>query len=152
MRLRRIVWLLVGIGGLLLAAWAGPALWWLASECHAFCTPQPTSVQLKVANSRSVLLLNKFAEGGTVSVDYVTTVLHDEPRLCAEVWEVFTALQAQGEFATASRVILSPTDPGPRMLGATWRGPVFACCQSTGVVFRQAEEGSWDVPKGLCRK
>ena len=152
MRSRQVFLLLVAIGGALVAGWAGPALWWLATECRAFCREQATSVQLAVAGNRSVLSLSRFAEGETASVEYVTTVLRDEPRLCAEVRDVFGALQAQGEFAAATKVIVSPTHRQPRFVAATWRGPVFSCCESTGVVFRHTGEGDWDVPQGLCKR
>jgi hypothetical protein len=102
-------------------------------------------------SGRTLELLSKTTDGETSDVDYVTHNLHDEPRLCAEVRELFESLATKREFTGMQKVYIMPTDPGARLLGVTWRGPVFSCCSSTGVVFRKAELGVWTVPTGLCK-
>jgi hypothetical protein len=148
----RILWSLGGVGFVLLLAWAGPAVWWVATECQANCTPSPGSGQLRLSSGATLPLLWKGAQDGAVSVDYVTQVLQDETRLCSEVREVFRALRANGGLAEARKVLVSPNDPHTRMLGITWHGPVFTCCVSTGVIFRRSEDGDWKVSSGPCRE
>jgi hypothetical protein len=148
---RRIVWTLVCLGALLLVAWAGPAVWWAATECRATCAPNPGAGQLRLSSGATLPLLDKATENGTLFVDYVTQVLRDDRRLCPELREVVQTLQANGELASTRKALISPHDPHTRMLGITWHGPVFSCCVSTGVIFRRAEDGRWNVSAGPCK-
>jgi hypothetical protein len=148
---KRIAWGLVCVGGLLLVAWAGPAVWWAATECRATCTGSPEAGQLRLSSGAALPLVGKATEHGTVFVDYVTEDLQYDPRLCSEVREIVQTLQANGDLASARKVLISPLDPHVRMLGVTWRGPVFSCCMSTGVIFRRAKDERWNVSSGPCK-
>jgi hypothetical protein len=147
---RRVAGLLLSLLGIVLLAWVGPAVWWVSQECRAACTVRAGAERLTLPSGLTLQILSKTADGDTANIDYVSENLADEPRLCGEVRELFQRLSAKREFSGMQRVYIMPTDPGARLLGLTWRGPVFSCCRSTGVVFRKAE-GAWTVPTGLCK-
>jgi hypothetical protein len=147
---RRIVVAAVSVIAVLLVVWAGPAMWWVATECRAFCTPDDASGPLRLRGGGSVPLVGKSRARRPVDVDYLTQFMQDRPRLCEEAREVFEVLRANGDLAEAHEVMLSPTDGRKRMLGLTWRGPVFACCISTGVIFEKDEDADWRTSSGVC--
>jgi hypothetical protein len=140
----------VSLIAVLLLAWAGPATWWVATECGAFCIPDDASGPLRLRGGASVPLVRKSMHDGTVYVDYLTQFMQDRPRLCKEARDVIDVLQANGDLAEALGVMLSPTDRRRRMLGVTWRGPVFACCISTGIIFKKEQDADWRTSSGGC--
>ncbi len=149
---RRAAGVVLACGGIFLLAWAGPAVWWVLRECRAACAVQGGAGRLTLPSGPTLQLLSKTVDGDTIHIDYVTESLLDEPQLCAEVRELFGSLATKGEFTGMRKVYVMPTGPHAQLLGTTWRGPVFSCCRSTGVVFRKADLGVWRVPAGLCKE
>ena len=150
MRVGRVIWPLLAVGFVLLFAWAGPAAWWVTTECRSTCVSGPGTTQLRLSSGTTLPIIES-SQGDTVYVDYLTRFMHDELRFCDEAREVFRALEANGRLAEARKVLMSPSDPRTRLLGITWRGPVLSCCASTGVIFRRLEEPEWSVSSGPCK-
>jgi len=144
------MWPLVVVGSVLLLAWAGPAVWWVATECRATCLPGSGTAQLRLSSGTTLPIVES-TQGDTVYVDYLTRFMHDEARFCDEAREVLRALKANGRLAKARKVLMSPSDPRTRLLGTTWHGPVLTCCVSTGVIFRRSGELEWRVSSGPCK-
>ena len=107
---------------------------------------------VELSGGERVQIPRRSVENGTAYVDYVTEHLRDEPRRCAELHRLLEVLEADGSLKNATELMLAPTDPRRRLLGVTWRGPVFSCCVSTGVIFRMSAEGRWLASNSGCRE
>jgi len=148
---KRTVWASVLLSvGALFSIWAGPAVWWILAECRAGCDALGKTEFVQLSGGERLQILKRSVEKGTVYVDYVTDHLSDEPRRCAEFHRLLEVLEADGSLKNATELMLAPTDPRRRLLGVTWRGPVFSCCVSTGVIFRRSAEGRWLASNSGC--